>query len=71
MTPAQEEEIHLSGLALSAARDDLYACEQRAVALEAELRAARLEREWLAQVVTRAEIALSKAKSAAKKRGKK
>jgi len=71
MTPAQEEEIHLSGLALEAARADLYNCAQRALALEAELKAVREEHERLGRVVTRAEIALSKAKSAAKKRGKK
>lgn len=67
MTAAQQEEIHLSGLALDVARADLHNCAQRALALEAELKALREEHERLGRVVQRAEIALSKAK----KRGKK
>ena len=71
MTPAQQEEIHLSGLALNSARADMGNCAQRMAALEAELKASREEHERLGRVVARAEIALSRAKNAAKKRGKK
>jgi hypothetical protein len=71
LTPQQQEEIHLSALALNSAQADLHNCGQRIAALEAELKASREEHERLGRVVERAEIALSKARSAAKKRGKK
>ena len=71
LTDQQQEEIHLSSIALDSAHADLYNCEQRMLALEAKMRAAKVEHERLARVVERAEIALSRAKSAAKKRGKK
>jgi hypothetical protein len=71
LTEQQQEEIHLSGIALHSARADLYNCEQRMLALEAEMRAAKVEHERLERVVKRADVALSRAKSAAKKRGKK
>lgn len=71
MTDAQQEEIHLSRIALDLAEADLYNCAQRMLALEAELTAAKVEHERLGRVVERAEIALSKAKSAARKKGKK
>lgn len=71
MTPQQQEEIHLSGIALESARVDLYNCEQRRTALAAELEVTRQEHERLGRVVERAQIALSKAKRAAKKKGTK
>lgn len=61
MTPQQQEEIHLSRIALDSAQTDLYNCAQRMLALEAELKAAKVEHERLECVVERAEIALSKA----------
>ena len=71
MTPEQQEEIHLSRIALDSAQVDLYNCAQRMLALDAELKAAKVEHERLGRVVERAEIALSKVQGAAKKKGKK
>lgn len=71
MTPEQQEEIHLSSIALESAKQDLYNCAQRMLALDAQLKAAKVEHERLGRVVERAEMALSKAKSAAKEKVKK
>ena len=71
MTPEQQEEIHLSNIALDSARKDVYNCEQRIIELHSELAMRELELDRLKRVVERAEIGLSKAKSAAKKKGAK
>lgn len=71
MTPEQQEEIHLSGIALDSAQADLYNFAQRMLALDAQLKAAKVEHERLGRVVARAEIALSKAQDAASTKGKK
>ena len=71
MTDAQQEEIHLSRIALDSAQADLYNCTQRMLALDAQLKAAKVEHERLGRVVERAEIALSKAQDAASTKGKK
>ena len=71
MTPEQQEEIHLSRIALDSAQANLYNCAQRIRALKAEFMAAKVEHERLGRVVERAEIALSKAQGAARTKCKK
>lgn len=71
MTDAQQEEIHLSRIAIESARADLYNCSQRIRTLEEELKAAKVEHERLECVVERAIIELLKAQGAVKKKGKK